>query len=327
MRLTDCGRSKLVKHDIRLSGPQARGARISSRVLAELTKRLTDTMTRVVRFAADGRSNLQRCPEWVVSAVEFDIVGLAEGSTVLTIEQKTLGEVAPTIFSQYSLPLWQDNTLQPSMSSLDLLRLTFQDASNKNVESDRLDRNILASIHDFESVLSLGFDAISLLQDIGPVGNGAQATLDRKDLEAVETLRQAAPPNQKTIVSGTLDELAGSRRSFIVQLSNYKQVRGILPSGDLADFARLFNRKVVVDGEAVFRPSGQLAHVVANAIHAATDQDVVWETIPKPAAISADAIRVRSRLVHESNHLALIRDKWPGDESEEDVLRALEAIS
>ena len=317
----------MTRHDIRLTGPESRGARISSRVLSELTNRLTDTAVRAVRLAAEGRSNLQGRPGRIAATADFDILGLSEGSTVLMIEQRSLSELAPDIFTQLSGPSWQDNNPYSGMSALGILQLTIQDVSNGNTESDRLDENILLSVHKFRSILELGFDTLTLYTGSWKDARNSYSTIDRTVLDTVDKLRQITPPNQRIIASGTLDELAGSKRTFIIKQADGSQIRGILPSGDPADFARYFGQQIVVDGEAVFRPSGQLSHLVVTGIHAATENDAIWENVPIQVSTSGSIGAPRSQIAQRRNQLAMVRGKWPGNESDEELVAALEEIS
>src|SRR5262249_29779154 len=81
------------------------------------------------------------------------------------------------------------------------------------------------------------------IQLLGPKANGPG-------------VRQKAPSPQRAVVSGTLDELKGSKRAFTLKLSSGDALPGLLPPGDPSSFAPLFTKKVVVDGEVKFRPSG-----------------------------------------------------------------------
>jgi hypothetical protein len=129
------------------------------------------------------------------------------------------------------------------------------------------------------------------------------------------------------IVSGWLDSLTASRRTFQLKLSSGRTLRGVLPPGDPAVFAPLFMQKVVVDGEAWFRPSGAVAQIIANHIRLATPKDDIWEQVPRPRPRSIEELKPRTPVPPGANVMDLIWGRWPGDESEEEVLKALEELS
>ena len=108
----------MVRHTIKLQGPEARGPRVSVHVLRALSDALVEAAQRSLRLRVEGRSNLQGKAAWLDAATDFQLVGLQEGSTVLEWEAPTLGEAVPQIFEQ--LPLW-DN---PKVSEMDAEDIT-----------------------------------------------------------------------------------------------------------------------------------------------------------------------------------------------------------
>lgn len=78
------------RYTVRLAGEQARGARIASSVLGELTDLLLDATRGALRQRVEGRSTAPgRVPVWLHRAATFDVVGLEPGSTVPSSPSKT----------------------------------------------------------------------------------------------------------------------------------------------------------------------------------------------------------------------------------------------
>lgn len=102
---------------------------------------------------------------------------------------------------------------------------------------------------------------------------------------------------------------------------------GLLPPGGPDAFAPLFGERVVVDGEARFRPSGAVSTLLASLIQAATPADAGWERVPRPRPRSLEDLKPRTAAPPGTNRMERVFGHWPGDETEEELLAALEKMS
>jgi hypothetical protein len=311
----------VVRHTICLLGVEARGGRVPIHVLHSLTAALLDAARRSLRLRVEGRSNLQGKIAWLEDATRIDLVSLRTGSTVLEFEAPELGEAVPQIFDQ--LTLW-DLGPRKEQSAISVVEETMREAFAGNAESDFLDRHTLQSISAFGKVLDSGLDAVLLN---GSLPKDAVVEVTRPALQVADGMRRDAPPSQRVVVSGELDTLTGSKRAFCLKLSSGQTLRGILPPGEPDIYAPLFTRKVVVDGEAVFRPSGSVSRIIASHIQPATPSDTVWEQIPRPRPRSLEELRPRIPPPAGSNGMDQVFGQWPGDETEEELLAALKKMS
>lgn len=308
----------MIRHTIKLEGEAAKGARISARVLNMLLEMLLDASQRSLRLRVEGRSHMRGETDWLNAAADFELVGLNKGSTLLELETRSLGECAPELFQQ--LPLW-DNSPRPEQSALGLFESTLRDALTGNEESDLLDRNVLESIARFNVVLGFGYS--SCIFD----GNAVEGvTITSDGLYTAQRLRDEAPAPQRIIVSGVLDQMTHSRRTFVLRLEA-GVLRGVLPSDHISAYRDLLGEKVVIEGEATFRPSGTVSVIAAHTIRLATKQDVIWEQAPRPGPRVLGDLRPRSSLPPGESGFSRIFGKWPGDETDEEVAIALEEIS
>ena len=84
-------------------------------------------------------------------------------------------------------------------------------------------------------------------------------------------------------------------------------------------------KDVAIEGLAMFRPSGKLLRIDADAIAAAVAKDAFFSKLPLASVGSDFAIASRSRpgQLAYASLLGLI----PGDESEEEFIHALEELS
>lgn len=308
-----------MEHIITLKGDAARGKRISVHVLSVLCEVLVDTAQRALRLQADGRSHLQSKPEWLQAATDMDFSGTEIGSTEIVWDAPLLGQAAPEIYQQYAF--WDKRPTQ-NETAFSLMELAVSDAISGNAESDRLDRNILNSVSGWGRLLDFGFSSVSLngIKEKEPV------RITKEGLVTAEKLHTTAPSGQRTIISGTLDQLTGSKRAFRLLLSNGQHVRGVLPHGPADSYRNLWNERVVVDGEAVFKPSGALSVITATHIQPATTGDQIWERVPRARPQEIELLTPRSATMHGGNNLARVFGKWPGDETEEEIWEMLKEV-
>jgi hypothetical protein len=91
----------------------------------------------------------------------------------------------------------------------------------------------------------------------------------------------------------------------------------------LKDF---FNRDVVIEGKAVFRPSATLLRVDADAIAAATPKDEFFRRLPS-GSLARNFARVTQVRPGEKSPYAKLLGSIPAEESDEDFAAAVEALS
>jgi hypothetical protein len=253
-------------------------------------------------------------------ATSISLVGLKLCPVELELDAPTLGEAAPEAFEQ--LPLW-DVRPHREQSALSLVEDAVRDAVEGNQESDLLDRSILGSVAILGKVLDEGYFRIVFTESERA---GPEVEVTREGLQTAERLRKEAPPPQRVIVTGWLDSLTGSKRAFQLKLSSGQTLRGILPPGDPGAYAPFFTKKVMVDGEARFRPSGAVSLIIASHIQPATPADEIWERVPRPRPRSLEEVKPRTPVPKGANVMDRIWGRWPGDETTEELLAALRKI-
>jgi hypothetical protein len=277
-----------------------------------MLKQVYDFARRLFTLAQETEHDKQEIKEvrQEVRQVSQELRGLTEVVQRLAFELQRVRE---------NETLW-DFSPRREQTALSLVGEALRDATSGNTESDLLDRNVLEAITAFRRVLDHGLDAITF--DAGTEGETAvSVTLD--GLRTAERIRQEAPPPETVIVSGELDELRGTRKAFGLRLPSGQNVPGLLPPGDPGAYGLLWTRKVVVDGEVHFRPSGAVSLIIARHIQEATPADAIWERIPRPRPRSVDEVKPAKQAPPGTNPMALIFGRWPGDETEEELLAAL----
>jgi hypothetical protein len=289
-------------------------------ILAELTDLLVDATRGSLRQRVEGRSTARgTLPAWLDAAANFDVVGFEAGSTVLLIEAPSLSDAAPALFSQREL----FEPVDSSESAFGLMEQTLALAAAGRSDSDLFDQPLLSTFHRFERILSSGFSSVELTN-----GNARRApvTIDRDSIGAVDQLIRTTPPSQRARVAGTLDTIRHSDRMFTLLMDGGKVAKGIAEGVAAEQLAELFGQQVAVSGTAVFRPSGSLLRIEADAIEPAGADAGVFARMPVPLSRVIDAAALRQPQGTRSGVNAVI-GHWPGDESDDEVAVALRELS
>ena len=148
-----------------------------------------------------------------------------------------------------------------------------------------------------------------------------------KTLAKIEWLWRRTPAPQSARIAGCLDSLCLSDRTFSLLLASGQTVQGLAVGVEPRDLATHFGKNVTVSGRAVFRPSGSVLRIEAEEVEPATGGDIgVWSRLPSPVFRRLDRRSLHQPQSPRSGINALI-GRWPGDESDEEVLELLEEIS
>ena len=308
------------RHSVRLVGERARGARIAGSILGELTSVLIDATRGSLRQRVEGRSTARgSIPAWLHVAADFDVVGVESGSTVLAIEAPPLFDVAPSLFSQRHL----FEPVDASDSAFELMEHTLALAADGRSDSDLFDQPLLSTFRRFDRILSSGFSSIELAT--GDPRRPA-VVIDTNSIHAVDRLIRSTPEPQRARVSGTLDTIRHSDRMFTLLFDDGKAAKGLAEGVAAEQLAELFGQSVVVSGTAVFRASGALLRIEADSVEPAGSDATVWARIPTPLFRIMDGGGLRQPQGPRSGVNAII-GRWPGDETDEEIVFALRELS
>lgn len=275
-----------------------------------------------VRMAVEGASATRGArPRWLDQAADVRLVdyGASDGATLLHVEAPALGEAAPEIYEQGQL--WPQ--LPPEdATAVDLLASSVADVRRQNPESSLYDLKLLQRLAKLKRVFDSGLSAVGL-----PAGsNGApRVPLDREAAASALSLSERTPAPREVRVVGKLDMIRHSTRSFALKMSDGAEVRGVL-EGDqsVESVSRWFGQKVLVLGRAVYRPSETLLRLDARAIESGEGQAALWEKVPPPMSRKPRIERFKPG--EAKRWLDSFFGKWPGDETEEELLAMLREL-
>ena len=266
-----------------------------------------------------------RIPTWLSAAedVRFVEISRCNGGTLLHFEAPKFGEVADEPYRQ---PMLFDAPPPRTDTAFDLLGDIVADVAGRVADSERFDTGVLQRLEKFGSTVfkrGRGVSAITIRGGRLPVDRPPR--IDLEVSEAAGSLYRETPAPKRVRVAGKLDMIRDSDRVFNLILGSGERLRGVWTGGDTAVLADFFKQAVVVGGTGVFRPSGALLRVDAEAIALAGPKDEFFSVMPQPTRRTPE-IKELLRKQKARGGLAGIFGKWPGDETEEELLAALKEM-
>jgi hypothetical protein len=313
---------------IALRAKASYGSRVPPIPVGCLLESIPELVRQSIAMAFQRRSAERgRPPEWLVAASDVRLVGIDAGEdTSVKFDVPRLGDAAKAVYKQGELfPSRPDQ----DDTGFDLLGDVISDVGASNGDSDRFDQNLLDSLRRLKGrkrVLNGQFQEILVSGRRYMAEN--RAVVNHQTIAAAASLRAGTPPVTRARVVGVLDTVRISTQTFGLKLDDGHEVRGVLSAGELETLLRLFatKQRVVVRGDAVFRPSGQLLLIDAEDIGTAEREPAIWSRVPQPARAGIDARALRKPQGPRSG-LAAVLGHWPGEETDEEVRAALEVVS
>ncbi len=314
-----------VERSFRLEASKGLGARprpeLIGPVLANLHATLQDTVRMGFMHSSRARG---RVPAQLKAAADVRYIGHSaddDSATLLRFEVTPFGSAAPGIFKQKRL--WDDGP-EPEQTVFELLGASLADVAARREDSSRFDLGLLHRFARYRRVFSRGHLTRITLPDAALT---QPAQFDSTVVAAARDLSAATPAPQRVRVVGRLNVLGASPSVLKLDVRPGVVVSGVWEGEAPVDALReFFNRDVVVEGQAVFRPSGRLLRIDVIAIDAATARDEFFRSIPSNAAIR-DEPRSAQLRPGEASVYARILGRIPAEESDEEFIAAVEAMS
>lgn len=315
-----------VERTLRLEGSSGLGAKPRPELIAPVLAHVHGTLQDAVRMGFLHSSRVRgRLPHGVRAASDVRYVGhLAadEDATVLRFEVPTFGEAAADYFAQAQL--WEDGP-RPEETAFELFAAALDDVRTRSAESNRYDLGMLRSIRKYRALFRRDGLARIALPDVAR-SNAAQ--LDSDVLAIAHELATVTPEPRRVRVAGRLDLMGASQGVLKLHIGSGAIVtalwQGEEPIEALA--AEFFNRDVLCEGLGVFRASGSLLRIDADAIRPANEQAEAFRHVPSAVPKSDFARAVRARQGEPSPYASFL-GSVPAEESDEAFARAIEAMN
>lgn len=136
---------------------------------------------------------------------------------------------------------------------------------------------------------------------------------------------QMGHTSQRVRIAGTLGPVDPVDHSFTLVLEPDEALCGSAEILPLEPLNRLVGKTVMVYGIGRFRRSGSLLRIDAEGIELAQGDVSFWSRIPRP--IFSDRKTPASSALKPGSSWTSVIGQWPGTESDEEVLAALEELS
>ena len=317
---------KRSEHYIDLAGPGCHGKLVRPGAVGTVLRCVEPVARDTVRMSALHCSRMVGRP-WKELSKAWDIryaghTRSPQGGTRLVFAAPSLQEAAPGLFEQGML--FEDGP-KPQDTAFDLIAEVLRDVSARRAESTRFDAHLLGTLTRFGVALRRGIQSMTL--------GGDRLTMNPpplidKDLTASAAMLVRETPKPKRVrISGKLDMIRASDRAFELILNDGERLRALWVESTVAPLHECFGRPVLVEGMAVFRASGTVLRVDAEAIAPLDEVQSFFSKMPEPVISFRKQLERSAAPTRGQSGFAAIYGKWPGDETEKEMLAALEEIS
>jgi len=312
------------KHTLKLLGGPRGELRVPAETLLETVGALLEGARQAVRFVVDGESTRKGPrPAWLDTVCKLEITGLQPGSAVVSVEAPTLAEAGQDRFGLGHQTLFftePQQVLNPDHTAIDLFGNVLAAAIEGDREHILADRALLDTCARFARAAGSAFEGIEIDKI---AGRQKPLLVTPAEIQKIEVLRDETPTPKAIRVSGTLDTISATKSDIVLTLPSGEAIPAKLEEHNLAALRSLFGHRVVVSGMAQFRPSGRLSLIDVEYLAPATDQDALWEAVTTARIGRSVGTFVPQ---DETSGISAIFGTWPGEESDQELLMALDAI-
>jgi hypothetical protein len=307
-----------------LDAPSGLGRYPRPDLLAPLMEELPEALQDTVRlgFLHSSRAS-GRIAQAYKAAADVRFVGVeAHGSTGCEVmfQLPRFGDAAPALYAQGKL--W-DDLPSADATAFDLFGAALKDVQHHRADSPRVDQPFLKRIGDFERVLKRGITRIGLAPT-----DGTTPHIDLEVTRQAKDLCRSTPPPRRVRVSGRLDLMGASQGVLKLHLRPGEVVSALWTGSEPIEAHRdFFNRDVIVEGLGIFRASGSLLRIEADAVAPASVQDDFFRQLPVAVPVGQDYTAAARLRPGEKSAYAALKGSVPAEESDEEFAAAVEELS
>lgn len=314
-----------VERSFRLEAKEGLGARPRPELIGPVLTHLHATLQDTVRMGFLHSSRARgRVPAQLKAAADVRFIGHSadgEAATLLHFAVPDFETAAPEVFRQNRL--WDDGP-EPRQTVFELLGAALADVAARREDSNRFDPGLLRRFVRYRPLFARGHLTRIALPDTRVAEAGV---LDVGVTLAASELSARTPAAQRVRVVGRLDVMGASQGVLKLEVKPGQVVTGLWEGDAPVEVLKeYFNREVVLEGVAVYRPSGSLLRVDVQAVAAAATADEFFRAVPR-GHVQRDFTRAARLRPGESSAYARILGRIPAEESDEDFLAAVEAMS
>lgn len=297
------------------------GADVPLALSSSLLRHLASTARPSVRMALEGTSaSVGAPPAWLERASDIRTLGFSgkAGVSILHVKAPKLGDAAPTLFEQQSF--WP-TPASPDETAVQVIARIARAVRQQEAGSDLYDRPLLKHLSSWGGLFRHELKSVEF-SDCGPA-SVAFSQIDAQVTASAQTLSDQTPLPRQVRVVGKLDMVRHSTRSFGLILDGGEEIRGVLIDGTSEVLQDYFGKDITVLGKAIYRPSGALLRIDASEISPVIEGRQAFSKVP---ASLMQGRRPERRLPSSKSAVGSFFGSWPGEETDQELLQALEEI-
>lgn len=307
-----------LKHTLELNGFDIPNGTIPFDMLIEIAEGLKSISGGALRVLMEGHSTKKgKQPDWLQASTAFELTGLKQGSTILEISSPRLSDA----LSSAQIPLnYGDMELEQVSkgSALDLGLLAFQQAF-EGEDTSLLDKALLKDMQQLKRVFRKGNGSVTLY---GP--QTIKVKLDAKRFSAIKKLDSITPPSMTARITGKLEMMKHSNSS-VQLIADGQVIRAYLTEKmSLQEAKEFFGEEVTIDGIAHFDAKRKVSRFEVSKLRLASASDDYFRRLPQPLLKQISWMEEAKNISYLGTKLSKVMGKWPGDESEEELLAMLD---
>lgn len=316
---------RTVERSFRLEAPAGLGAKPRPELIGPVLTHLHETLQDAVRMGFLHSSRARgRIPAGIRAAADVRFLGHSadgDASTLLRFEVAQFGEVAQDYFAQKQL--WDDGP-KAEQTAFELLGAALEDVGTRREESNRFDPGLLRRIGSYGRLFKADRLSGIVLPDVALPRPGR---LDAKVVLSARDLASATPQPRRVRVAGRLDLMGASEGVLKIEVESGAIITALWEGSQAIDELKsLFNQDVVCEGTGVFRPSGSLLRIDADAIAPAGQTDDFFRQVPAAIARSDVSRSLRLRSGEPPTYAAFL-GSVPAEEGDEEFAAAVAELS
>lgn len=311
---------ELINYQIGIKGLKVKDGTIPLSALKDISDIILNSSEKVLRLCIEGTSTKRgKIPEWLKNSLNFTITGIKKGSTILELEVPVLKETIPSYFQQKKI--WEEK-IHSDDTAISLFSKSINDISIGNIESDFYDLGVLNTFQRFGSILKDYAKELEIRSAEKTVDN---FKISEHEISKIKSVKISIPESRIIVISGFFNMIEHSHRRFQLSISDDQNINGELDPNfiELENMRLLWGKKVTIKGEARFKPSGKMHFIKAHFVKDFEIGDEILERMPKVQR----SFKFAEEYLKEKNTGSVLKriwGKWPGDESIDDLLEALD---
>lgn len=239
-----------------------------------------------------------------------------DGSTILTLDADNFKNISQ------QLDLFKEKQNLNTLTPMALVIQSFTAALSDDDDTDMIDEPLMDELLKFKKFFHTDTEKLLLTNR----STMPEVEFSRKEIDKIESLFKKIPPPQKTVVAGKVDEMKFSREQVILTTSDHKKIVVIVTKEMFNGLKQYFGQEIAITGMAHFKPGGQLSYVKMEKFNQA-DERMMKIFSKKPHKMSLQQqIALQLREGKKPNPIDEIFGKWPGNESDEEFEKMLNAL-